>query len=51
MLDKVYKALPIYAEDSNTYILGSIAQHNVVIACLPADQYGTNNAANIMSNI
>ncbi|KAL4732909.1 hypothetical protein BDV11DRAFT_176202, partial [Aspergillus similis] len=51
MLDEVHEALPTYAEDSNTYTLGSIAQHNVVIACLPADQYGTNNAANIMSNM
>jgi nucleoside phosphorylase len=51
MLDEVHEALPRYADDSNTYALGSIAQHNVVIACLPADQYGTNNAANIMTNM
>ncbi|KAL5041989.1 nucleoside phosphorylase domain-containing protein [Aspergillus fruticulosus] len=51
MLDEVHEALPIYEDDSNTYTLGSIAQHNVVIACLPADQYGTNNAANIMTNM
>ncbi|KAL4747477.1 hypothetical protein BDW72DRAFT_209604 [Aspergillus terricola var. indicus] len=51
MLDEVHKALPTYAEDSNTYILGSIAQYNVVIACLPAGQYGINNAVNIMSNM
>ncbi|KAL2809924.1 hypothetical protein BJX63DRAFT_423490 [Aspergillus granulosus] len=51
MLDEVHDALPTYADDSNTYILGRIAQHNVVIACLPADQYGTHNAANIMTNM
>ncbi|KAL6229598.1 nucleoside phosphorylase domain-containing protein [Aspergillus navahoensis] len=51
MLDELHEALPTYENDSNTYTLGSIAQHNVVIACLPADQYGTNNAANIMTNM
>ncbi|KAL4750070.1 nucleoside phosphorylase domain-containing protein [Aspergillus terricola var. indicus] len=51
MLDEVHDALPTSADDSNTYTLGRIAQHNVVIACLPADQYGTNNAANIMTNM
>ncbi|KAM6506448.1 hypothetical protein FSOLCH5_013429 [Fusarium solani] len=51
MLDEVHEALPTYADDSNTYILGSIKQHDVVIACLPAAQYGTNNAANVVSNM
>ncbi|KAF7174031.1 hypothetical protein CNMCM6106_008135 [Aspergillus hiratsukae] len=51
MLDEVHEALPRHADDSNTYILGSIKQHNIVIACLPADQYGMNNAANVMTNI
>ncbi|EAW16772.1 Pfs, NACHT and Ankyrin domain protein [Aspergillus fischeri NRRL 181] len=51
MLDEVHEALPRHVEDSNAYVLGSIKQHNVVIACLPAAQYGTNNAANIMTNM
>ncbi|KAF7174131.1 hypothetical protein CNMCM6106_008248 [Aspergillus hiratsukae] len=51
MLDEVHEALPRHADDSNTYALGSIKQHNIVIACLPADQYGMNNAANVMTNI
>ncbi|KAL4740562.1 hypothetical protein BDV11DRAFT_204202 [Aspergillus similis] len=51
MLDEVHQALHTSADDSNTYTLGRIAQHNVVIACLPAGQYGTNNAANIMTNM
>ncbi|GFG25977.1 ankyrin repeat and protein kinase domain-containing protein 1, partial [Aspergillus udagawae] len=51
MLDEIHEALPRHAEDSNTYVLGSIKQHNVVIACLPAAQYGTNNAANVMTNM
>ncbi|GFF40652.1 ankyrin repeat and protein kinase domain-containing protein 1 [Aspergillus udagawae] len=51
MLDDVHEAIPRDAEDSNTYVLGSIKQHNIVIACLPAAQYGTNNAANVMTNM
>jgi nucleoside phosphorylase len=51
MLDEVHEALPTHADDSNTYVLGSIEQHNVVIACLPAAQYGTNNAANVVTNM
>ena len=33
--------------DINTYVLGRIARHHVVVACLPADQYGSNNAAQV----
>ncbi|RHZ57220.1 uncharacterized protein CDV56_100992 [Aspergillus thermomutatus] len=51
MLDEVHEALPRHADDNNTYVLGSIKRHNIVIACLPADQYGINNAANVMTNI
>ena len=51
MLDEVHRALPTSEDDSNTYTLGRIAQHNVVIACLPAEQVGTNNAATIMTNM
>ncbi|GFF44915.1 hypothetical protein IFM58399_07413 [Aspergillus lentulus] len=51
MLDEVHEALPRHVEDSNAYVLGSIKQHNLVIACLPAAQYGTNNAANVMTNM
>jgi nucleoside phosphorylase len=51
MLDEVHESLPIYADDGNTYILGSLQQHNIVIACLPITQYGMNNAANVMTNL
>ncbi|KAI3538811.1 hypothetical protein CSPX01_09347 [Colletotrichum filicis] len=58
MLDKKHSALPsnasysnAYTIDTNTYTLGSILGHNVVIACLPTDQYGTNNAANVTTNL
>ncbi|PTB64492.1 purine and uridine phosphorylase, partial [Trichoderma citrinoviride] len=51
MLDCVHKPLPMGAKDSNAYILGSIGPHNIVMACLPVGQYGTNNAANVASNM
>ncbi|OOO06635.1 NB-ARC domain protein [Aspergillus oryzae] len=36
--------LPSNHADSNIYTLGSIGAHNVVLACLPAGQTGTNSA-------
>ena len=51
MLDEVHEALPARADDGNAYVLGSIKQHNVVIASLPADQYGMNNAAIVITNL
>ncbi|KAF4779977.1 hypothetical protein HER10_EVM0008301 [Colletotrichum scovillei] len=58
MLDEKHGVFPSYASygntytvDTNTYTLGSIGGHNVVITCLPADQYGTNNAANVVTNL
>ncbi|KAK3994478.1 ankyrin repeat-containing domain protein [Cladorrhinum sp. PSN332] len=32
-------------QDNNTYVLGSMGGHNVVIAALPDGEYGTNSAA------
>ncbi|PCH00605.1 Disease resistance protein [Penicillium occitanis (nom. inval.)] len=40
MLDEVHDDLPVSSTDHNTYILGSIKEHNVVIACLPSGDYG-----------
>ncbi|EPS44985.1 hypothetical protein H072_968 [Dactylellina haptotyla CBS 200.50] len=51
MLDNVHEALHTYENDSNTYILGSIGRHDIVIACLPDTQYGTNNAAKVLTNL
>ncbi|KAE8398016.1 hypothetical protein BDV37DRAFT_288928 [Aspergillus pseudonomiae] len=51
MLDEVHDPLPQQTDDSNTYVLGSIKQHNVVVACLPHGQYGTNNAAIVATNM
>ena len=37
--------------DPNTYTLGRIGQHNVVIACLPAGQYGNTSATTVANNM
>src|SRR5467141_5086548 len=45
MLDEIHPNLPTSSNDQNTYILGTIDAHNVVIACLPSGVYGTTSAA------
>ena len=47
MLDDEHQSLPRDADDSNIYTLGRMGEHNVVIACLPAGQMGTNSAASV----
>jgi len=51
MLDHVHDIPLKDPIDSNTYTLGSIGRHNIVIACLPTDGYGTNNAAAVVSHM
>lgn len=51
MLDERHEDLPIHLTDSNTYALGRIKQHNVVIACLQMIRYGTNNASNFLKDL
>ncbi|KAL7924067.1 hypothetical protein ACQKWADRAFT_311398 [Trichoderma austrokoningii] len=51
MLDSVHDSPPTSPNDSNAYTLGSIGPHNIVMACLPTSFYGTNNAANVASNM
>ncbi|OAQ97794.1 hypothetical protein LLEC1_02182 [Akanthomyces lecanii] len=51
MLDIVHEELPRAANDINTYALGRIAGHNVVIVCLPSGYYGNNNAATVSSHM
>ncbi|KAH0531383.1 hypothetical protein TsFJ059_000220 [Trichoderma semiorbis] len=51
MLDGVHPSLPSNAKDSNSYILGNVGRHNIVVACLPADHYGTNSAAVVANNL
>ncbi|OGM48619.1 hypothetical protein ABOM_001957 [Aspergillus bombycis] len=51
MLEKVHLSLPQPETDHNTYILGSIANHNVVVACLPSGVYGTTSAATVLAHM
>ncbi|RSL93028.1 hypothetical protein CDV31_014881 [Fusarium ambrosium] len=45
MLDKIHADLQKPPNDPNTYTLGSISKHNIVIACLPKGKTGNNAAA------
>src|SRR5580700_9635943 len=51
MLDEKHAKLPRDTQDTNLYRLGSIGEHNVVIACLPAGQPGTNSAVMVASQM
>ncbi|KAI1170090.1 hypothetical protein F4777DRAFT_570567 [Nemania sp. FL0916] len=51
MLDEIHENLEKSPNDSNTYVLGRLHHHNVVIACLPTDGYDTNNAAIVASHM
>jgi hypothetical protein len=39
------------AHDNNSYVLGRMSQHNVVIARLPAGVYGNNAAATVAKDM
>lgn len=45
MLDDIHPKLLQPLSDRNTYVLGEIGGHNVVVACLPFGIYGTTSAA------
>ncbi|KAF3935194.1 Ankyrin-2 [Dactylellina cionopaga] len=47
MLDQRHADLPKPPNDYNTYTLGSIASHNIVIACLPKGKIGSVSAAGV----
>ncbi|KAL6868590.1 ankyrin repeat-containing domain protein [Trichoderma novae-zelandiae] len=51
MLDARHAALRPLDRDQNNYTLGSIGNHNVVIACLPSGEIGTNSAANLLTQM
>jgi nucleoside phosphorylase len=52
MLDEHFEILEEQdAADSNTYTLGRIGKHYVVIACLPVGQYGTTSATTVANNM
>ncbi|KAJ5737403.1 uncharacterized protein N7483_002528 [Penicillium malachiteum] len=52
MLDEKFGILEEQdAADSNTYTLGRIGKHYIVIACLPGGQYGTTAATTVANNM
>ncbi|KAF5648992.1 G-protein beta WD-40 repeat-containing protein [Fusarium sp. NRRL 52700] len=52
MLDKIHPNLAQQEpDDHNSYILGEIQGHKIVIACLPAGIYGTNPAATVAKEL
>ncbi|KAG4261794.1 hypothetical protein FPRO03_11262 [Fusarium proliferatum] len=52
MLDKIHPDLSQQdPDDHNSYILGEICGHKIVIACLPAGIHGTNPAATVAKDL
>ncbi|CAI7647886.1 unnamed protein product [Penicillium discolor] len=52
MLDESFGILDAQdPSDSNTYTLGRIGNHHVVIACLPGGKYGTTSATTVTNNM
>ncbi|EMD58218.1 hypothetical protein COCSADRAFT_155026, partial [Bipolaris sorokiniana ND90Pr] len=51
MLDEEHDTPPYNAHDTNLYTCGRIGEHNVVIACLPEGQTGTNSAAAVAAQL
>ncbi|KAJ5140977.1 hypothetical protein N7448_004385 [Penicillium atrosanguineum] len=52
MLDEHFGILDVQDQnDSNTYTLGRVGKHYVVIACLPGGQYGTTSATTVANNM
>ena len=51
MLDEEHDTPPSAAPDTNIYTCGRVGEHNVVIACLPEGQTGTNSAAAVAVQI
>ena len=51
MLDEVQADLPKQLNDHNTYTLGRIGKHNVVVAGWPAGSIGNNPALHAAANL
>src|SRR5467141_1505789 len=51
MLDEIHPNLPTSSNDQNTYVLGKLDAHNVVIACLPSGVYGITSGAIVANQI
>ena len=51
MLDEHHNPLQQNSRDHNTYTLGRIGRHNVVLACLPTGVIGTLSAARVANQM
>jgi nucleoside phosphorylase len=51
MLDRKHSPLPKQPNDHNTYTLGKVGNHNVVIACLPLGRIGNNSSATVATRM
>ncbi|EHK40431.1 hypothetical protein TRIATDRAFT_181285, partial [Trichoderma atroviride IMI 206040] len=51
LFDEIHQDLPKQESDANTYNLGRLGTHYVVAACLPVQEYGTNAASRVASDI
>lgn len=51
MLDERHPPLKTIQGDENSYTLGGIGKHNVVVACLPAGVMGNNSAATVAKDM
>jgi nucleoside phosphorylase len=51
VLEEEHPSLRQPQRDQNSYTLGRIGKHNIVIACLPSGKYGTTSAANVAKDL
>lgn len=51
MLDNIHPDLPKSLQDHNSYILGSIGEHKIVITCLPNGDICPNLAASVVTDM
>ncbi|KAN0072119.1 Nucleoside phosphorylase domain containing protein [Elaphomyces granulatus] len=51
MLHKIHHQLSQPIGDDNTYTLGEISGHNIVVACLPSGVYGIASAATVAAHM
>lgn len=51
VLDQIHNEVVICEDDDTPYLLGNIGLCNIVVACLPINQYGTNDAAKLLTNM
>jgi nucleoside phosphorylase len=51
ILNEIHPSLPNSLDDYNTYTLGQIGAHNIVIACMPSGVYGMTSAVVVATSM